>query len=245
MASSAAATRGASDDPIDKAIADIVEELKLENKTGNLELLETLLYMKREESPPSRLLSNLTKAYQRILDAAMRRPTPKKEEKANTKQKWKKLPKKEEDWPIVTPRNEEGEGSAPGPVTRLSGEVEGSAPGPVVARLQVLNPPTAEVGANVTPLDALATRTRFGYPTYMFPPTMLSGIGDPPGDNPHKTSLSDRQRRQAMRMANSPLQAAAASSAKAARRANLNAFPAAASCANLNKFQNTDNLRFQ
>ena len=81
--------------------------------------------------------------------------------------------------------------------------------------------------------------------TDMFPPTMLSGIGDPPGDNPHKTSLSDRQWRQAMRMANSPLQAAAASSAKAARRANLNAFPAAASCANLNKFQNTDNLRFQ
>ena len=280
MASSAAATRGASDDQIDKASADIVEELKLENKTGNLQVFETLMYIKRGESPPSRLLSYLTRAHQRILDAAASRATPKKEEE-NTKQKWKKVPKKEEaaavrqpkkeeeaaavrqrkkeeDWHIVTPRNE-GEGSAPGPVTRLSGEVEGSAPGPVT-RLwgaqhdkPFFNPPTREVGVNVTPLDALATRTRFGYPIYTFPPTILSG--DPPGDNPHKTRLSDRQWRQLNRLATQPLQpraprqSAASSSAGAASSANLNSIQdaaAASSCANLNKHQDTDNFtRFQ
>ena len=176
--------RGASDDAIDKAIAHIVEELKLENKTGNLEVFETLMYIKRKESPPDCLRSCLTQAHQRILDAMPRATPKKKEETANTKQKWKKLPKKEEDLHIVTPRTE-GEGSAPGPVTRLSGEVEGSAPGPVT-RLSgaqhdkpFLNPPKAEVGVNFTPMssinDAVATRTRFGYPIYKFPPGILSG----------------------------------------------------------------------
>ena len=101
--------------------------------------------------------------------------------------------------------------------------------------------------ADAEPDRSVQKAERFGYPTYMFPPTMLSGIGDPPGDSPHKTSLSDRHWRQAMRMANSPLQAAAASSAKAASSANLNSIQnaAAASRANLNNFQNTDNFRFQ
>ena len=255
MASSAAATRGASDDQIDKAIADIVEELKLENKTGNLQVFETLMYIKRGESPPSRLLSYLTRAHQRILDAAASRATPKKEEE-NTKQKWKKVPKKEEaaavrqpkkeeeaaavrqrkkeeDWHIVTPRNE-GEGSAPGPVTRLSGEVEGSAPGPVT-RLSgaqhdtpflFLSPPTAEVGVNVTPLDFLSSRRRgLGYPVYTFPPTIL--FGDPPGDNPHRTRLSDRQWREMNRLPTqprAPRRSAAASSAEAASSANFTRF---------------------
>ena len=232
MSWSAAATRGASDDAIDKAIAHIVEELKLENKTGNLEVFETLMYIKREESPPDCLRSYLTQAHQRILDA-MPRATPKKEETANTKQKWKKLPKKEEDLHIVTPRTE-GEGSAPGPVTRLSGEVEGSAPSPAVTRLlsgahfdkPFLNPPTAEVGVNVTPLDFLSSRRRgLGYPVYTFPPTIL--FGDPPGDNPHRTRLSDRQWREMNRLPTqprAPRRSAAASSAEAASSANFTRF---------------------
>ena len=217
MSWSAAATRGASDDAIDKAIAHIVEELKLENKTGNLEVFETLMYIKREESPPDCLRSYLTQAHQRILDA-MPRATPKKEETANTKQKWKKLPKKEEDLHIVTPRTE-GEGSAPGPVTRLSGAQHDTP-------FLFLSPPTAEVGVNVTPLDFLSSRRRgLGYPVYTFPPTIL--FGDPPGDNPHRTRLSDRQWREMNRLPTqprAPRRSAAASSAEAASSANFTRF---------------------